>query len=98
MRHPARRTASKHAVRGLTRSAARDWAGRGIRVNELQPGVIDTPMLHGPGSQADQIAASVPMARLGQPQEIATAVALLLSDDASYITGAHLTVDGGFLA
>ena len=91
-------TASKHAVRGLTRSAARDWAGRGIRVNELQPGVIDTPMLHGPGSQADQIAASVPMAPLGQPQEIATAVAVLLSDDASYITGAHLTVDGGFLA
>lgn len=89
--------ASKHAVRGLTRSAARDWADRGIRVNELQPGVTDTPMLNGPGSQADQIAASVPMARLGRPYEIATAVAFLLSDDASYITGAHLAVDGGFL-
>ncbi len=90
-------TASKHGVRGLTRSAARDWAPRGIRVNELQPGVIDTPMLDGPGSHAGQIAAAVPMARLGQPREIATAVAFLLSDDAPYITGAHLAVDWGFL-
>jgi NAD(P)-dependent dehydrogenase (short-subunit alcohol dehydrogenase family) len=92
-------SASKHGVRGLTRSAARDWAARGIRINELQPGVIETPMLHvGPPGEVDNIAAGIPAGRIGEPREIATAVAFLLSGDASYITGAHLAVDGGFLS
>jgi NAD(P)-dependent dehydrogenase (short-subunit alcohol dehydrogenase family) len=92
-------SASKHGVRGLTRSAAHDWAARGIRINELQPGVIETPMIHvGTPGEVDHIAAAIPAGRIGEPREIATAVAFLLSDDASYITGAHLAVDGGFLS
>lgn len=90
-------SASKHGIRGLTRSAARDWAARGIRINELQPGVIQTPMVEGTPEEVAGIAASIPAARIGRPEEIATAVAFLLSDDASYIIGAHLAVDGGFL-
>ena len=91
-------SASKHAVRGLTRTAAHDWAGRGVRVNELQPGVIDTPMVGaGTPGEVEQIASTIPTGRLGFPREIATAIAFLLSDEASYITGAHLAVDGGFL-
>jgi NAD(P)-dependent dehydrogenase (short-subunit alcohol dehydrogenase family) len=92
-------TASKHGVRGLIRSVARDWAGRKIRINELQPGVIDTPMTNDQGKPGEvaAIAKTIPAQRLGQPREIATTVAFLLSDEASYITGAHLAVDGGFL-
>jgi NAD(P)-dependent dehydrogenase (short-subunit alcohol dehydrogenase family) len=92
-------SASKHGVRGLTRSAAHDWAARGIRINELQPGVIETPMLDvGSSGEVEHIGAAIPAGRVGQPREIATAVAFLLSADASYITGAHLAVDGGFLS
>jgi NAD(P)-dependent dehydrogenase (short-subunit alcohol dehydrogenase family) len=87
-------TAAKHGIRGLTRTVARDWADRGIRVNELQPGVIATPML---GPDSGPIAAQIPSRRIGAPHEIATAAAFLLSAEASYITGAHLAVDGGFL-
>ena len=92
-------SASKHGIRGLTRSVARDWAARNIRINELQPGVIDTPMTNEQGKpgEADAIVKTIPAQRLGQPREIATAIAFLLSDEASYITGAHLAVDGGFL-
>jgi NAD(P)-dependent dehydrogenase (short-subunit alcohol dehydrogenase family) len=91
-------SATKHAIRGLTRSSARDWAQRGIRINELQPGVIDTPMLDEGRSETNQILGTIPARRVGDPREIATAVAFLLSDDSSYIVGAHLAVDGGFLA
>ncbi|WP_046495328.1 SDR family NAD(P)-dependent oxidoreductase [Streptomyces odonnellii] len=91
-------SASKHGIRGITRSAANDWAARGVRINELQPGVIATPMLDAATQQETEATAAVIAAkRLGEPREIATAVAFLLSDDASYITGAHLAVDGGFL-
>ncbi|KAH6976687.1 3-oxoacyl-reductase [Ilyonectria destructans] len=90
---------SKHGLRGLTRSTAIDWAARNIRVNELQPGVIETPMTTGsPEETAAVIARSIPANRVGQGREIATAAAFLLSDEASYVTGAHLAVDGGFLA
>ncbi|HWG63448.1 MAG TPA: SDR family oxidoreductase [Streptosporangiaceae bacterium] len=61
---------------------------------DIQPGVIATPML---GPDSGPIAAQVPARRIGEPSEIATAVAFLLSGDASYVTGAHLAVDGGFL-
>ena len=91
-------TASKHGVRGLTRSAAADWATRGIRINELQPGVISTPMIAEGGEEENaQIAQTIPSKRLGNPAEVAGPIAFLLSEDASYITGAHLAVDGGFL-
>lgn len=90
-------TASKHGVHGLTRTAAHDYAAEPIRINELMPGVIDTPMLDSNRAQAAQIAAFLPAKRIGQPEEIARTVAFLLSDEASYITGARISVDGGFL-
>ncbi|XVU28933.1 SDR family NAD(P)-dependent oxidoreductase [Actinoplanes sp. CA-054009] len=90
-------SASKHAVRGLTRSAAVDWAQHGIRINELQPGVIAVPRQQGNAAEVAKIAEKIPARRVGTGREIATAVAFLLSDEASYITGAHLAVDGGFL-
>jgi NAD(P)-dependent dehydrogenase (short-subunit alcohol dehydrogenase family) len=92
-------SASKHGIRGITRSSALDWAARGIRINELQPGVIDTPMLsHGGEQENAQIVAHIAAKRMGLGREIATAVAFLLSEEASYVVGAHLAVDGGFLA
>lgn len=99
MRQRAAYPASKHGIRGLTRSAALDWAARGIRINELQPGVIDTPMIaEGGEEEVAQISAVIAAKRVGRPEEVATAIAFLLSDEASYIMGAHLAVDGGFLA
>ncbi|WP_328459982.1 SDR family NAD(P)-dependent oxidoreductase [Streptomyces sp. NBC_00448] len=92
-------SAAKHAIRGLTRTAAQEYAARGVRINELQPGVIDTEMTQADPDGTQQVAErGIPMRRIGRGEEIATAVAFLLSDDASYITGAHLAVDGGFLA
>ena len=92
-------TASKHAVMGLTRSAALDYAKQGIRINAVNPGPIVTEMLDRSLSQmsmtADDFAAMVPMGRNGQAEEIAQAVVFLCSDAASYITGQPLVVDGG---
>ena len=94
--------ASKHAVMGLTRSAALDYAKQGIRINAVNPGLIATEMmdrLTSPGSTPQQTAAAiVPMGRLGKSEEIAAAVVFLCSDAASYITGQSLLVDGGYTA
>ena len=90
-------TASKHGVHGLTRAAAHDYAAENIRINELLPGVIDTPMLDTNRGMVDQMTAFIPQRRLGQPAEVARAVCFLLAIEASYMTGARVAVDGGFL-
>jgi len=90
---------AKHGIRGLTRAAAIQFAARGVRVNELQPGVIWTDMTEANPEGMQEVAdRGIPRARIGESREIATAVAFLLSEEASYVTGAHLAVDGGFLA
>lgn len=91
-------SASKHGVRGLTRSAAADYARRGIRVNELQPGVIETPMIDTDPAATQHIATLIPIGRVGRPIDPAEAICFLLSEAAAYITGTHFSVDGGFLA
>jgi NAD(P)-dependent dehydrogenase (short-subunit alcohol dehydrogenase family) len=94
--------ASKHAVIGLTKSAALEVAKHNIRVNSVSPGAIETPMIHrfvGPGDREAlrQMAALHPLGRLGTSEEIARPVLFLFSDAASFITGTDLAIDGGFL-
>jgi NAD(P)-dependent dehydrogenase (short-subunit alcohol dehydrogenase family) len=90
--------AAKAALLGLTRNLAVEYGPRGIRVNAVLPGGIDTRVWD-PGGQAgrDAFAAGVPLRRLGRPEEIASAVLFLVSDEASYVNGAALVVDGGWL-
>lgn len=91
--------ASKHAVMGLTRSAALDYARQSIRINAVNPGLIATDMMKrfNTTSSAD-FASSVPMGRMGTPEEIAQTVVFLCSDAASYISGQPLVIDGGYTA
>jgi NAD(P)-dependent dehydrogenase (short-subunit alcohol dehydrogenase family) len=95
-------SATKAALRSLVRTAAAELVGRGIRVNAVAPGPIVTPIFEKTGLPkesvdefAKQVLAKVPMKRFGQPEEVASAVAFLASQDASYITGVELNVDGG---
>jgi NAD(P)-dependent dehydrogenase (short-subunit alcohol dehydrogenase family) len=93
--------ASKHAVEGLTKSAALEVAGTGVRVNVVAPGTTDTGMLTRFTNTAENKAAlvsSVPVKRLATPEEIAHVIAFVASADASYMTGASIPVDGGMLA
>src|ERR1700674_26376 len=90
--------ASKHAVEGLTKSAALEVAGRGVRVNAVAPGPIDTGMLirfTGSDERKSGLIAGVPLKRVGRPEEIADSIVFLSSDKASFITGAMIAVDGG---
>ncbi len=95
-------SATKHAVIGLTRSAAHDYGSRGLRINAIAPGTTDTPMIaawkrRDPGVR-ERLDAMTPLGRGGLPAEVAEAAAWLLSDRASYVSGAVLTVDGGMTA
>jgi NAD(P)-dependent dehydrogenase (short-subunit alcohol dehydrogenase family) len=92
--------AAKGAVRTLTKNVALHWATEGVRVNSIHPGFIRTPILdQARGTEVwEAMTASTPMGRLGEPEEIAAAVAYLASDDASFVTGLELYVDGGFIA
>ena len=90
--------ASKHAVEGLTRTAALEGAAAGVRVNAVAPGPIDTGMLTrfaGDDTRKNGLAAGVPMKRLGQPEEIAQAIVFLASDQAGFLTGQVIDVNGG---
>ena len=92
--------ASKHAVVGLTKAAALEYARDGIRVNAVCPGIIDTPMVQRliAGRQTDDEEPQHPVGRLGAPEEIAESVTWLCSDAASLVTGTAMAVDGGFTA
>jgi NAD(P)-dependent dehydrogenase (short-subunit alcohol dehydrogenase family) len=93
--------ASKAAVRMLTQAAAREVAASGVRVNAVAPGTVETELTRGLATReqlADLARERVPLGRLGTPAEIAAAVVFLASDEASYVTGTTLVVDGGWLA
>jgi NAD(P)-dependent dehydrogenase (short-subunit alcohol dehydrogenase family) len=94
--------AAKHGVLGFTKSAALEYAARGVRINAICPGLIWTPMADemvagGQGEALEAMEKLVPMGRVGRPEEIASAVLWLCSDAASYVTGQSISVDGGFV-
>ncbi len=93
--------ASKAAVHVFTKSIALRYATQGIRVNSVHPGPIDTPMLQAgfiDPERMKRVMSKVPMGRVGQPEEIAYGVLFLSSDESSFITGAGLVIDGGYIA
>ena len=95
-------SASKWAVRGMTRAAAVALGRYGIRVNSIHPGVIDTPMLDEtrmvqPGSM-EELLERIPLGRIAQPEEVAKLALFLASDDSAYSTGSEFIIDGGLLA
>lgn len=92
-------TASKGAVAAMTRSQAVAWAGRGIRVNSIAPGWVETRISENArtdAARAERIGARIPMGRWAKPAEVASVVRFLLSPDAGYVTGAMIPIDGGY--
>lgn len=90
---------AKHAVSGMTKVAALEYAEKGVRVNAVAPGPILTPLLlRGWNNDAEKASGRVPMRRIGQPEEVARVVCWLCSDDASFVTGHIMPVDGGMSA
>jgi NAD(P)-dependent dehydrogenase (short-subunit alcohol dehydrogenase family) len=101
VRNRAAYSASKGAIVALTRNMAMDYAARRIRVNCVCPGFTRTPMTAGLFADPERLAALTalhPLGRLGEPEDVAAAVVFLASDEASWITGVALAVDGGFTA
>lgn len=89
--------AAKGGVVALTRSAAMEYASKGIRINAVSPGIISTEILAGvPEETLEQMTATIPLKRAGRAEEVAEAVVWLCSDGASYITGQNLAIDGGY--
>ncbi|WP_301109024.1 SDR family NAD(P)-dependent oxidoreductase [Sporosarcina sp.] len=94
-------TASKGSVRAISKAAAAEYGKNGIRVNAIFPGVIETPMTQALEESKDilgMIIKMTPLERLGQPEDVSNAVLFLASDEAAYITGAELVIDGGYSA
>lgn len=94
-------SASKGAVRAISKAAATQFGRQGVRVNALFPGIIETPMtksLNTSKELLERLIQATPLQRLGQPKDIANAALFLASDDSSYITGAEIIIDGGFSA
>jgi len=90
-------TATKHAVVGLTKNAAAEYGAQGLRINAIGPGYIETPLLQSaPAEVLNGLEAKHPLGRLGQPEEVANVTTFLLSDKASFMTGAYVLVDGGY--
>jgi NAD(P)-dependent dehydrogenase (short-subunit alcohol dehydrogenase family) len=92
--------AAKGAVRTLTKNLALHWATEGIRVNSIHPGFISTPILETARDTPlwDSMTTLTPMAHLGEPEDVAAGVAYLASDDAKFVTGLELYIDGGYMA
>jgi NAD(P)-dependent dehydrogenase (short-subunit alcohol dehydrogenase family) len=92
--------ATKGAVRNLTKNAAVTYAADGIRVNSIHPGIVATPMVldEQPKSVSDAVIAATPLKRMAQPRELAYGCLFLASDESSFVTGAELVIDGGYLA
>ena len=92
-------SASKAAVISLTRSAAMEYASEGVRINAISPGRVTTPMMLGSGvADPEAIAQSLPIKRMGRPEEVADVLLWLASDAASFVVGQNICIDGGFLA
>jgi NAD(P)-dependent dehydrogenase (short-subunit alcohol dehydrogenase family) len=95
-------SAAKHGLEGLTKTLAAEWARRGVRVMSVAPGYVATELLAGTmaagGFTFEQVAGRTPLGRLAEPEEVARVVAFVASDDASYLTGSSVLVDGGWLA
>jgi len=91
-------TAAKHGVVGITKNAAAEYGEEGLRINAVGPGYIETPLVK--SSLSDEaysaLAGKHPLGRLGQPEEVAKVVRFLLSEDASFVTGAYYLIDGGY--
>ena len=94
---PPAYTASKWGLRGLTHSAALELAERGVRVNVILPGAIDTPFLHGRQTIVNALIDLTPMGRAGDADEVAKLALFLASDELSFITGSEFVIDGGFV-
>ncbi|WP_245471380.1 SDR family oxidoreductase [Bradyrhizobium genosp. SA-3] len=87
---------TKSAVAGLVKGAAINLAPRGITVNNVQPGPVSTDMIKGLGDAASALVSRIPLGRMGEPGDIAGLVSYLASEEAGFVTGASLTIDGGY--